>query len=103
MRRREFIAGLGSAGTWPAVVRAQQGDLNRRIGVLTPWEEGDEPYPKVSLSTALTAGRASAPSLWPFVVVGGGRAQRPFSQSRSKLFFGTLGAACPWNYSGGCR
>jgi putative ABC transport system substrate-binding protein len=32
------------------VVRAQQGDHIRRIGVLTPWEE-DEPYPKVSLST----------------------------------------------------
>jgi hypothetical protein len=27
MRRREFIAGLGSAATWPLVVRAQQGPL----------------------------------------------------------------------------
>jgi putative ABC transport system substrate-binding protein len=50
MKRREFIAGLASVGTWPAVVRAQPGDRIRRIGVLTPWEE-DEPYPKVSLST----------------------------------------------------
>jgi len=27
MKRREFIAGLGSAVAWPAVGRAQQGDL----------------------------------------------------------------------------
>src|SRR5215813_2715708 len=34
MRRREFIAGLGSAAGWPLVARAQQGDRVRRIGVL---------------------------------------------------------------------
>jgi putative ABC transport system substrate-binding protein len=34
MRRRELIAGLGSAAVWPIVVRAQQGDSVRRIGVL---------------------------------------------------------------------
>ena len=33
MRRRTFIAGLGSAAAWPAVVRAQ-GERVRRIGVL---------------------------------------------------------------------
>jgi len=29
MRRREFIAGLGSAAMWPQVARAQQGSADR--------------------------------------------------------------------------
>jgi hypothetical protein len=39
MRRREFIAGLGSAAAWPAVAR---GESVRRIGVLMSGDENEE-------------------------------------------------------------
>jgi len=41
MRRREFIAGLGSAAAWPALAHAQQGDRVRHIGVLMALDEND--------------------------------------------------------------
>jgi putative ABC transport system substrate-binding protein len=60
MRRREFIAGLGTAAAWSLSVRAQQGERVRRIGVLITFDEND-PLAKSQLS-ALT--RALADLGW---------------------------------------
>ena len=46
MRRREFIAGIGSAAAWPIMARAQQSGKIPRIGIL--WhaenEQQEAPY-----------------------------------------------------------
>jgi hypothetical protein len=41
MRRREFIAGIGSAAAWSVMARAQQGERLRGIGVLMGYDESD--------------------------------------------------------------
>jgi putative ABC transport system substrate-binding protein len=57
IRRRQFIAGLGSAAAWPVVAWAQQQpERIRRIDVLMPYEEND-PVAKTRLS-AFTQGLA---------------------------------------------
>jgi len=50
MRRRDFIAGLGSAAAWPLAVRAQQASKVRRIGFLAGASR------PVQLSSSLYAG-----------------------------------------------
>jgi putative ABC transport system substrate-binding protein len=49
MRRREFIAGLGSAMAWPLNARAQPAERVRRIGALMAGDEND-PFAKLRLS-----------------------------------------------------
>ena len=41
MRRREFIAGIGSAAASPVLARAQRAQTLRRIGMLMGFREND--------------------------------------------------------------
>ncbi len=52
MRRRDFIAGLGSAAAWLAVAHGQPSRHLRRVGILLPYEI-DDPAVKVRLAAFL--------------------------------------------------
>lgn len=51
MKRRTFIAGLGSAAAWPVVARGQQNVRVRRIGMLSVFSESDSAIRSLSTET----------------------------------------------------
>jgi hypothetical protein len=72
VRRREFIAGLGSAAAWPLRARAQQPAAMRRIGVLMQ-NAADDPGAPANISSFAQGlqehGRPMIAQVWPISIV----------------------------------
>jgi putative ABC transport system substrate-binding protein len=79
IRRREFVAALGGAATWPVAAHAQQGDRVRRIGVLLGFDENDPvAKPRLSAFTQALAGLGwtDGRNVWMDLRWGGGDINR---------------------------
>jgi putative tryptophan/tyrosine transport system substrate-binding protein len=79
MRRRDFIAGIGSTAAWPLVARAQRGERMRRVGMLMGPDENDPAWkPSISAFTQALAdlGWTDARTLRMDVRWGGGEIGR---------------------------